>query len=120
MSAYASTTLRPPLDGILVIDVRRTVAGPYCTMLLGDQGADVIKIEQPGRGDDSRHERIRPRGGYLRRSPFRLLRSEVRVPRPGHLIQLLAEDLRSHLEREVGPRLVHCICRLLTIRLLII
>lgn len=43
-----------PLEGIKVLDMSRTLAGPYCTMLLGDQGAEVIKIEQPGKGDESR------------------------------------------------------------------
>lgn len=44
-----------PLSGIVVADLSRILAGPYCTMLMAEMGARVIKIEPPGKGDDSRH-----------------------------------------------------------------
>ena len=43
-----------PLDDVVVIDLTRALAGPHCGMMLGDMGARVIKVESPGRGDESR------------------------------------------------------------------
>ena len=43
-----------PLEGIVVADLTQNVAGPFCTQVLGDMGAEVVKVERPGRGDDAR------------------------------------------------------------------
>ena len=54
-----------PLDGVRVVDCTAIVSGPLCTMLLADQGADVIKVEVPGAGDLVRYAGTMHRAGPL-------------------------------------------------------
>jgi len=55
MAADGSTPRTGPLSGITVVDVSRILAGPYCTLMLAELGARVIKVEAPETGDDARH-----------------------------------------------------------------
>src|SRR4051795_858904 len=48
------TTVFAPLEGVRVVDVTSSLAGPYCTEILGALGADVVKVEHPQRGDEAR------------------------------------------------------------------
>ena len=68
-------TTTDPLSGLTIIDLTRVLAGPYCTMVLADLGARVIKVEVPKTGDDARHF------GPFMNGKFRLL--HVFEPRQG-------------------------------------
>ncbi|HEU4676489.1 MAG TPA: CoA transferase, partial [Motilibacteraceae bacterium] len=54
VDAASPATAGRPLDGVLVVDLSRALAGPHAAMLLADLGARVIKVEAPGHGDDTR------------------------------------------------------------------
>ncbi len=119
-----------PLDGVRVVDLSRALAGPYCAMLLGDLGAEVIKVEEPGVGDDSRHWGPPFQGGesayFLscnrnKRGVALNLKSEAGREALWRLIEgadVLIENFRPGLMDRLGlgyeaaqsrnPRLVYC------------
>ncbi len=83
-----------PLSGIIIVDLSRILAGPYCTLLMAELGARVIKVEPPGQGDDARHY-----------GPFRNGKSAYfsSVNRGKELISL---DLKSAEGRDIFERLL--------------
>ena len=84
-----------PLEGVVVLDCTQIMAGPFCTMLLADMGADVIKVEKPDGGDDNR--RMGPPFISGRSAAFLAINRNKRS---------LAVDLRSERGREIFIRLV--------------
>lgn len=120
---------QPPLEGLKVVDLTRVLAGPFCTMLLADRGAEVIKVEEPGLGDEMRGwaPSIDGWGVYFLgvnrnkksvaldlktaegvEALWRLLQgADVLVEnfRPGSLSQL---GFSPEAIRERNPRLIHC------------
>lgn len=119
-----------PLAGLRVLDLSRALAGPFCAMLLGDMGADVIKVENPEHGDETRSWGPpyvgRESGYYL--SANRNKRSitvNIRTPEGGDLVRRLAARSDILIEnfgpdvperygfdyetlRELNPRLIYC------------
>ncbi len=88
-----------PLAGLVVIDLTRVLAGPYCTMTLADLGARVIKVEMPELGDDARHV-----------GPF--IESDAGPPLSGYFFSVnrnkesIALDLKSEQDRAIFERLL--------------
>ncbi len=126
-----------PLNGIRVLDLTRALAGPFCTMMLGDLGADVIKIERPRHGDESRGWGPpfvgEPYGPYLGESAYflaanrnkRSVTLDLSTPdgqriarRLAGLSDVLVENFRTGALHRLGlgyedlapltPRLVYC------------
>lgn len=118
-----------PLSGIRVIDLTRVLAGPFCTMMLGEQGAEIIKIEPPKGGDDSRHigPFIDGRSGYFmsinrgKKSIALDLKAPADRAHFEHLLEtadVLVENYRGGTMEKLGygwdslraryPRLIYC------------
>lgn len=126
-----------PLEGLCVLDLTRAMAGPFCAMMLGDLGADVIKVEQPGTGDESRGWGPpfvgQPYGPYPGESAYFLsanrnkrgITVNLKHPEGQRIIQRLAEVSDVLVEnfrtgvldgmglgyeslRRLNPRLVYC------------
>ena len=109
-----------PLAGVRVIEIRIAMAGPYCAMLLGDLGAEVIKIERPAGGDESRNWPSFFSGGesHYFLAANRNKRSVAVARRLAAASDVLVENYRvgvlerlgpGHARlRELNPRLVYC------------
>jgi len=89
------------LDKIKVVDLTRTLAGPFCTMLMGDMGAEVIKIEEPTGGDETRHWTPFVNGESTQFLTFnrnkRSLAVNLKEPEGLKIVKNLAADAGPHL-----------------------
>ena len=126
----SGTKPRLPLEGIKVLDLSRIASGPYCTMVLGNLGATVIKVERPNGGDDSRHMDVsihKGNSGYYlglnnkKRSIALDLKSEEAnsmIPALAGWADICIENFRPGVidrlgygyeaMRKINPRLIYC------------
>ena len=93
---------QPPLTGIKVLDLTKLAPGPFCTMILGDLGADIIKVEEPGaptgrRAEQAGKARTQAPGAAFSGSPFNALNRNKRS---------IGIDLKSGPGKEVFRRLI--------------
>lgn len=124
------TPTPPPLDGIKVLDLSRVLAAPFCAMMLGDLGADVLKVETPRGGDQTRHWGTAVEGGertyYLSiNRNKRGIAVDFATPEGAELIRSLARESDVLIEnyllgtldryglgyealRAINPRLIYC------------
>src|SRR6266508_5079821 len=119
-----------PLAGLLVADLTQNVAGPTCTQILGDMGAEVVKVERPGRGDDARawappYWREESAAFMSVNRNKRSLAVDMKAPEGREILErlikrgdVLVQSLRAGVIEELGlgweqarrlnPRLVYC------------
>src|ERR1700761_8075124 len=93
------TMTKGPFAGLLVVDLTRVLAGPYCAMMLTDMGARVIKIEPPVKGDDSRHY-----GPYLTAKSGKVKSGYFMSVNRGK--ESIALDLKSDADRKIFEALL--------------
>lgn len=119
----------PALQGLKVLDLTRTLAGPFCTMTLGDMGADVIKVEEPTKGDETRSWTPFWDGVGVHFASFnrnkRSITLNLRDPRAVEICLKLAKDADVMIEsyragtadrmgigyaqvKQLNPRIVYC------------
>ena len=91
-----------PLHGLRIFDLTRILAGPTCTQILGDLGADVIKVEQPGKGDDTR--RFAP--PYLRDGTGKETRESAYFASSNRNKRSIALDLANPEGQDLARRLI--------------
>jgi CoA:oxalate CoA-transferase len=96
---YGRMNNKGPFSGLLVVDLTRVLAGPYCAMMLGELGARVIKVEPPVKGDDSRHY-----GPYLTAKSGKVKSGYFLSVNRGK--QSIALDLKSDADRKVFEALL--------------